>query len=154
METLFVERLGEKDGVWSWWPEAIEIDTAGDFEIDERELNTELCRTGKLLLKYGDLAADLGSELERKKEAVKLLAASLGGMHRSAMELKGDRVTEAKLNEAVLTDDKYTTALNALHVVRASAVKSDHWFRSMNAKAKLLESLAFRQGAEIRRGYQ
>ena len=152
-EIIYVEKLKQgADGNWNWVPEPLEINTEEDFTINERELNREICRMGQLLVSYGDLAAELNAELKRKEEYVKYIEARVASALRSSYEAAGTRVTEGKLAEEVKVDTQYQAALNTLHILRASAAKAEHWWRAMNTKAKMLESLAFKQNAEIRRG--
>jgi hypothetical protein len=152
IESVWVEKIVEVDGVAQWQPQELKLDTEGDFTIDELNLNKEVCRMGMLLLKYGDLAGELQAELQRKEEYLKYLKARLQAAHRSQAERNGKKKTVAELESDVTIDEQYQAALAPLHVLRATAVKADHWWRSMNTKARLLEALAFRQSAEIRRG--
>ena len=152
-ETLFVEKLKYIDDIWRWVPEAIVINTEEDFTIDELNLNTEVCKMGKLLLKYGDLAAELEAELKRKEENLKYTSAKIAGAQRAAALATSSKITEAEIKEKTIIDPAYQEALNPLHVLRASAVRASHWWRAINTKAKMIEALAFRQSAELRRGY-
>jgi hypothetical protein len=151
-ETVYVEKLLQVDGTWCWQPTAIELDTEGDFTIDDLNLDRELCRMGIVLLKYADLAAELGAEVKRKDESVKYLAASLSAAIRSQAEKDGVKKSVNEIEGDVTRDDSYQALLRTLHVLRASAVRADHWWRSANTKAEMLKALAFRQSAEIRRG--
>jgi hypothetical protein len=152
-ETVHIEKLQlQDDGNWAWVPTPVAVDTDGDFAIDELNLNKEICRMGQLLLKYGDLAAEFSAELERKKEELKFHHARLAGAERSSAEKAGTKTTEGKLQELVTIDPTYQQHLANLHRLRADALKVDHWWRTANTKAKMLEALAFRQSAEIRRG--
>jgi hypothetical protein len=151
-ETVYVEKLVQNDGVWVWQPTAIEMDIEGDFSVDDLNLDKELCRMGIVLLKYADLAAELGAELKRKDESVKYLAASLSAAYRSQAEKDGKKKSVNEIEGDVTKDESYQTLLRTLHVLRASAVRADHWWRTANTKAEMLKALAFRQSAEIRRG--
>jgi len=126
MSTVIVERLEQDETTeagWVWVPTAVELNVVGDFSIEEMELSREICRMGLLLVKYGGLAAELGAELKRKEEELKLVRAQCAGAIRS-------------------------------HILRASAVQVDHYWRSASTKADLLNALAFRQNAEIKKsGY-
>lgn len=155
MSTIIVERLEQDEaGTWAWVPTPVELDVEGDFSIDELELGPEICRMGKLLVKYGGLAAELGAELKRKEEELKLVRAQCAGAIRSQAESAGTKMTEGKLEEQVIQRAEYQTALAQLHILRASAVQVDHYWRSASKKADLLNALAFRQNAEIRKsGY-
>lgn len=151
-ETVYVEKLQQVEGAWTWVPTAIEMDIEGDFTVDELNLDREMCRMGMVLLKYADLAAELGAEIKRKDESVKFLAASLSAAFRSQAEHDGKKKSVAELENDVTTDESYQALLRTLHVLRAAAVRADHWWRTANTKAEMLKALAFRQSAEIRRG--
>lgn len=150
--TVYVEKLVVENGQMKWESQAVVVNTEDEFSIDELELNREICRMGQLLLQYGDLAAELDAELKRKEEALKYTAARIAGAERSSAEANGDKMTEGKLNEKVITHSQYQAELAALHVTRAYALQASNWWRTANNKAKLLETLAFRQSAELRRG--
>lgn len=157
MSTVIVERLEQDETTeagWVWVPTAVELNVVGDFSIEEMELSREICRMGLLLVKYGGLAAELGAELKRKEEELKLVRAQCAGAIRSAAEAKGTKMTEGKLEEEVIQRPEYQGALAKLHILRASAVQVDHYWRSASKKADLLNALAFRQNAEIKKsGY-
>ena len=151
METIWVERLVNDEGEWKWLPKAEKFDTASDFSMDEANLNLEICRMGQLLVRYGDLAAHMQANLKRKEENVKFVQARVAGALRSTAEATGSKLTEGKLNEQVTVDSQYQQALSELHILRADALRADHWWRSIVKKADLLNAMAFRQNAEIRR---
>lgn len=151
METIWVETLVHEKGEWQWMPKPEQFDTEADFAIDEGNLNLEICRMGQLLVRYGDLAAKMTANLKRKEEHVKYTQARVAGATRSAAEAAGTKMTEGKLAEKVTTDPQYQQALSELHILRADALKADHWWRSIVKKAELLNAMAFRQNAEIRR---
>jgi hypothetical protein len=158
MSTIMVERLEmiQQDGedIWVWRPTPVELDVENDFSIDDMELSREICRMGLLLVKYGGLAAELGAELQRKEADLKLVKAQCSGAIRSAAEASGTKMTEGKLDEQVIQRSEYQNSLAQLHILRASAVQVDHYWRSASKKADLLNALAFRQNAEIKKsGY-
>jgi hypothetical protein len=151
MDTMWVDKLMEKDGEWQWVPEQETYDTATDFTMDEGNLNQEICRMGQLMVKYGDLAARQSANLKRKEENVKYVQASTAGAIRSTSEADGTKLTEGKLNEKVTVNAYYQKALSELHILRVDALKADHWWRSILKKGDLLNAMAFRQNAEIKR---
>ena len=151
METIWVEKFVQEGDEWKWVMKPEQFNTEEDFSIDEGNLNLEICRMGQLMVRYGDLAAHMSSNLKRKEEEVKFVQAKVSGAIRSTAEAAGTKQTEGKLNEQVVTNDQYQNALAQLHVLRASATKADHWWRSIVKKADLLNAMAFRQNAEIKR---
>ena len=151
METITVEYLTQVGQQWEWAPKIEQVDTEYDFSIDEDNLNKEICRMGHLLVKYGDLAARMNTNLKRKEENVKYVQAKVAGVIRSVAESTGAKMTEGKLNEEVIVDASYQQALAELHTMRADALRAEHWWRSIVKKADLLNAMAFRQNAEIKR---
>lgn len=155
MKTIYIERLkydSEKD-LWTWVPEAENFDLAADFGIDEGNLEREICRMAQILVRYGGIAAELGANLRRKEEYVKLIQARVSGALRSQYETQGTKATEGKLAEEVTQSSEYQNALASLHLLRAETVEAEHWFRSAVKKADMLNALAFRQNAELKRAY-
>lgn len=153
MTTIWVEKIKQTDNDWEWVPEAIELNPESDFSIDESELNRELCRMGQILLRYGDVAAELRTELERKEEALKHLFSNLSEATRASAEKTGTKLTVDRVKDLVVTNTLYQDALKNVHILRANTQKADHWWRTANSKTKLLEALAFKQNAELRRAY-
>lgn len=151
METMWVERLVQENGEWVWSPQEESFDLKGDFDVDENNLVGEICRMGQLLVRYGSLTGDQQANLLRKEEGVKLVKASVSAAIRSTAEAEGKKLTENAISEQVVVSSNYQEALSELHVLRADAIKSDHWYRSMVKKADLLNALAFRQNAELKR---
>jgi len=148
---MWVERIVQKDGVTVWEPQYEEFDLEKDFAMEEAKLNYEICRVGQLLVRYGTIAAEQEANLKRKEERVKLVRAQVAGAIRSQAEEKSEKMTEAKLEEQVTAHVDYQQSLRNLHILRADAIKTDHWWRSIVKKADLLNAMAFRQNAEIKR---
>ena len=151
METQYVERLVRVNEEWVWHPFKQDLDTENDFSMDEDNLNREICKMGQLLVKYGTLAAEQSANLSRKEEHVKLVKASLSGALRSQAEVDGTKLTIPDLADKVTVHVTYQQALSELHILRADAIKADHWWRSILKKAELLNAMAYRQSQELRR---
>lgn len=151
METMYVDRLVRVNEEWVWHSFKQDFDTENDFSMDEGNVNKDICRMGQLLVKYGSLAAEQGANLSRKEENVKLVKASLSGALRSQAEVDGEKLTIPDLSDKVTVHVTYQQALSELHILRADAIKADHWWRSILKKAELLNAMAYRQTAEIKR---
>ena len=155
MTTIWVERLrqqGGQEGIeWVWTPEPEELDTENDFAIQDANIDAELCKIGQQMARYGSLAAELKANLARKEEEVKYVAARVSAALRSDAEVKGTKMTVDQVKDAVTVSVEYQTALSSLHLLRADAEKSEHWWRSISAKASALNSLTYWRGAEMRR---
>jgi hypothetical protein len=154
IETVYVERLRkQEDGQWAWVAEVENFALTADFGIDEENLSQEICRMGLLLVRYGTIAGEVGANLSRKEEAVALVKAQLGEGHRAQAETDNKKIGVEAIKDKVVSDPLYQQALTDLHILRGDAVKIDHWYRSCVKKADLLNALAFRQNAEIKRAY-
>lgn len=151
METMYVEKLTQVKGEWVWKSQAEKFDLEKDFSMDEGNLNTEICRMGQLLVRYGSLAAEQGANLSRVEEQVKLTKASVSAALRSQAESNGTKITIPELADQVTLHQTYQTALSELHILRADALKAEHWWRSIVKKSDLLSAMAYRQSAEMRR---
>lgn len=149
-ETMWVERLKQVDGQWKWVPMAEEFDLQADFAISESELNSDVCRMGQLMVRYGGIAAEQDANLSRKEEYAKLVFAQVSQAHRSQMEATGGKPTADKIKDIATADPNYQQALSELHILRADAVKADHWWRSIVQKAELVRALMFRQNSEMK----
>ena len=155
IKTIYVERLkfdSEKD-IWQWVPEVEQFDLESDFGIDEENLERELCRMAQILVRYGGIAAELEANLKRKEEYSKLVQARVSGALRSQYESQGTKVTEGRLTEEVTQSSDYQNALASLHLLRSEAIEAEHQYRSAMKKADMLNALAFRQNAELKRAY-
>ena len=151
MQSMYVEKLVRVNEEWVWQPFQQNFDTENDFSMDESNLNRDICRMGQLMVKYGTLAAEQSANLSRKEEYVKLTKASLSGALRSQAEANGDKLTIPDLADKVTVHATYQQALSELHILRADSLKADHWWRAVVKKADLLNAMAFRQTAEIKR---
>ena len=151
MITMYVEKLTQVKGEWVWKAEAEKFDLEKDFSMDEGNLNVEICRMGQLLVRYGSLAAEQGANLSRVEEQVKLIKASVSAALRSQAEVTGTKITIPELADQVTLHPTYQQALSGLHILRADALKAEHWWRSMVKKTDLLNAMAYRQSAELKR---
>ena len=93
----------------------------------------------------------MGANLKRKEEYVKHVEARVAAVIRSTAEASGTKMTEGKLAEKVILDSIYQQALSELQIIRADALRAEHWWRSIVKKIDLVNALAYRQNAEIRR---
>lgn len=157
METIYVERLRlmptttDEGSEWRWVTEVEQVDPQGDFRIDDSNIDFELCRMGQLLARYGSLAAELNTNLARKEEELKYVAARIAAAHRAQSLASGSKTTVDSIKDEVVLSPEYQTTLAPLHILRADAEKVKHWWRSAQAKADALNSLTYWRGAEMRR---
>lgn len=155
MDDVSIERVEtNEDGEQFWVVEVVQVDTEKDFAINDTLLDGEICRMGMILLKYGDLYAELHAMLLRKEEEVKYLKARVAAAVRSDAEKnESKKPTEGALAERVLTNDLIQQGLYAMHKVRVDALAAEHWWATAKKKSDLLQALAYRQTAEMKRNY-
>jgi hypothetical protein len=154
MDQVKVERLGAtEDGGQGWFVYTVEVDTEADFTINDQILDAEICRMSMIMLKYGDLYAELNAMLARKEEELKYLKARVSGAVRSEAEKNSKKTTEGKLTEEVAANELVQQAMFTMHQVRVDKLKTEHWWATAKKKADLLTALAYRQTAEIKRNY-
>ena len=152
MENVTVERLRQVDGNWAWVPELVQLNTAEDFKIDENEIGEAIERTSVQLCQYGGLAADLKAQLSRKEKEIEFHYNTISAAHRLDSEEAGEKLTEGKLKEKVVKDERYQQVLSDSHITRADALKVENFWKAMVEKAKLLNSLCYFRGQELHRG--
>jgi len=135
-----------KDGAWTRVGQ--EVDIANDFKIDPDNLNGELCALPAKMISYGQLHSQLKSEVSRKEEYVKFIYAQL------ALNIRGEteKVTEGKIKEQVTINQQYQQALAELNHSSKNSLLAESWWRSINKKADLIQSLVYRESSEIKRG--
>ena len=154
MDQVKVERIVTIEEQDCWVAEVVEMDTEKDFTINDTILDAEICRMGMILLKYGDLYAEMHAMLLRKEEEMKYLKARVAGAVRSEAEATATKKpTEGALSERVLSNELIQQGMYALHRARADSLKAEHWWWSAQKKADLLRALAYRQSAELQKSY-
>lgn len=134
-----------KDGAWT--RVAQEVNLEADFKIDPDNLDVELCSLPSKMIQYGQIYSQLKSEVSRKEELVKFIYSSLALQIRST-----DKVTENTVKEKVTVDTQYQTALTEQNHSERNAILAESWWRSINKKADLIQSLVYRESSEIKRG--
>lgn len=152
MREVWVERLKQEGGQWRWVPEREVFDVENDFHIDPDNLDAELCRLPKLLIRYGEIQAELKAELARKEEHVKYLYAHQASELRKGGDVEGVKLTENTVKEFVTKNDTYQFALGEVHNTMRFSTMADSWWRAIQKKADLMQALTYRQNSEIKRG--
>lgn len=134
-----------KDGAWTRIGQ--EVNISEDFKIDPDNLNGELCALPHKMIQYGQIHSQLKSEVSRKEEYVKFIYAQL------ALQIRdGEKVTEGKIKEQVTVNSQYQQALSELNHSQKNSLLAESWWRSINKKADLIQSLVYRESSEIKRG--
>lgn len=143
-----LEKLDEQN---NWVPEVIQLPVEEDFSIDDQALDAELCKIGRLLFYYGDLASELKAQASRKKQDLEFYYAETAKRIRNASLTSKHKTTEGAIKEEVLKDTGYQALAYQLIESEKDAGKVDNFFKSLNKKADVLISLCYKQKAEIAR---
>lgn len=130
-----------------WRKKDEEYNVENDFKIDPDALDAEVCALPPLMIRYGQLYSILKSEVSRKEEHAKFAYASLALKIRET-----EKVTESTVKEKVTVDPQYRLALADLNLTEKNAILAETWWRSINKKADLVQSLTYRESSEIKRG--
>ena len=150
MEEMWVERVITTDGVARWTPQQELFDLDKDFSVNDDQLSFETAKLAKAMVRYGTIAAEQKANLERKLEEVKYKKARIGAALRSQAEASGPKLTEAALAEKVVLDVEVQKVLNEMHVLRADAIKAEHWWRSILKNADLLTAASHTRRAQMK----
>jgi len=134
-----------KDGAWTRVVQEVNLEV--DFKINPDNLDGELCSLPQKMIQYGQIYSQLKSEVNRKEELAKFIYASLALKVRAT-----DKVTENAVKEKVTTDQQYQQALAEQNHSERNAILAESWWRSINKKADLIQSLVYRESSEIKRG--
>lgn len=153
MTKISIEKLRVENDQYVWKPAEYELDTENDFHITQEMLDVEICRQGRLMLQYGDIASEMEAMLTRKEEELKFTYAIIASKIRADAEKDNVKLTEAKINEQVIQNSNYQQVLFNVHKCRADALKANKWWKSIVKKTDLLNSLAYRQGQELKKAY-
>jgi hypothetical protein len=142
---LIIDYEEYKDGYWTRVAEEVSVET--DFQIEPDTLDRELCSLPQKMITYGRLYSQLKSEVARKEERTKYVYSQL------ALALRnGEKSTENAIKEKVTCDQSYQEALSDHNHSLKNAILTESWWRSINKKADLVQSLVYRESSEIKRG--
>ena len=121
----------------------IPLDTDNDFGINEDDVDGELCRAGKLLVYYGDLASTLKAQSARRKADLESGDAQLSIDIRAKAQIKGNKITEGAIKEKVLTEPGQIIKIKVFIETEKDATKLEHFFRSQQKKVDCLIALSY-----------
>lgn len=120
-----------------------------DFTLDDQAIDAEACKMGKLLMFYGDLFADMRTQVTRSKQAVELYYSEFAKNLRQVNRGATHKLTEGAIKEAITADPGYQTRLESLNVTENDSNKIEHFYRSLYKKADLIIAIVYKQKAEI-----
>jgi len=116
-----------------------------DFNIDEGDLEGELCRAGALLCYYGDLAAELDAKASNAKNGLEEVEAVV------AITLRASgKYTQGMVDNALAINPDVKIKRDALVEAQKEALKSSNLFRAMNQRVECLKALSYRTNKQER----
>lgn len=142
---MIVDYEEYRDSAWVRVAEEVNVET--DFQINPDNLDGELCSLPQKMITYGRIYSQLKSEVARKEERAKLVYSSIALGIRDS-----EKSTENTIKEKVTCDTTYQQALAELNHSTRLAILTETWWRSINKKADLVQSLIYRESSEIKRG--
>lgn len=123
----------------------ISIDTDPDFTINEDDIDGELCKAGRLLCFYGDLAAELKGQALNAKTNLEYWDATASQNIRSL----GQKITEGNIKEKVLVNPERKEHLDFFQKSERDFQKIENLYRSQQKKVDCVIALAYKQRTEI-----
>ena len=127
----------------------IELNVEEDFAIDDLNLDAEMCKVGKHLAYYGELAAEFKAMALRKKHEIERHAAQTAINARKAAAAQRDKITEAMVKELIATDPMYQLRVERWIDAEKASNKLDSFYRSMKSRADVMIALTYKQRTEI-----
>lgn len=145
MESVILEKIVfDQQGNKSYKQELIPANET-DFQINDADLDTELKLITHRIAYYGDIHAQLQTQLSRKEERVKYVYHKLSLQFR---QLK--KTTENGIKDEVITHPEYQASLDDLFFTKESAKLAESWWRAMQEKANVLRTISNRQMTELK----
>lgn len=141
MTSVYIERDGQLHEV--------ELDPQV-FSIDESELDRELCQMGRLIFEYGRLEAEAKTRVGRLDAEKERLGAILDATVRVRFEKAGEKATEGRIKNAVISDAIYQETVQALIQAETDAATLKWVMSSLTHKSDCLRALAYRESASIK----
>jgi hypothetical protein len=123
-----------------------------DFNINEDNVDGELCRSGNLLCFYGNLAAELKGLAVNNKSDLETWDAETSLKLRSEAEVSGKKLTEGRVREMVVSNPDRRGMQQRYIKAETDYQKAENLFRSQQKKADCVISLAYKQRTEISKG--
>lgn len=128
--------------------EPIDIDTEDHFNIQDDNLDYELCRQGRLLAYYGTLAAQFEAQARNKKAELDRTESHLDLDIRAASKLNGEKLTENQIRAKIRIHGDYMEVHKNYIESQKDADTVNNLWKSIYLKTGLLRSMKNRQDAE------
>jgi len=119
------------------------------FVLNEDDVDGELCRAGRDLAFYGNLASDLKAQAANAKAAVEKTDAELSMGIRSVAYSEKAKITEGGIKEQVICNEIRQNKIQLQIQAERDFQKIENLFRSQQKKVDCLIALAYKQRTEI-----
>ena len=155
--TFYVEELvgvmGGSDPLappteYRWQLSPRELHVEEDFQIDDQDLDRELCRMGQLIASYGEVQAAVRASLARREETAEQAYARAFLNHSQVTP----KPTVDACKALATTDPKVAAANQEKIQWEEQALKIDNLFKGLLRKCDCLTALTYKQKAEYQRG--
>ena len=119
-----------------------------DFNIDEADIEGELCRAGALLCYYADMAAELDAKSANAKRSFEEIQALMAIIYRGS-----GKVTQGMVDDHLATNQTVQQKHIELIECQKEAMKATNLFRAMNQRVECLKALAYRVGRQDKNAF-
>ena len=131
---------------------SLDLDVEDHFNIDDTNLDRELCRQGKLLAYYAELAANMEAQAKSKKLDLERLTAKSDLDIRATARNAGEKLTEGQIRAKITVRPDFQEASEAYIKAQRDADVVKNLWNSIYLKTGLLRSMRSRQDAEMYNG--
>jgi hypothetical protein len=153
LKELVIEQLVNTEGGESvWTPYIHSFSPETDFNINQDNLDGEICQVGIILIRYGEAHSLLVAQAERHKRLVEQIHAELYLAYRGELATKGEKTTAEVLRSHVIINPSYQEALKNWISTQRDMNLAEAWWKNAQKKADLLQTLAYKLSSEIKRG--
>lgn len=126
--------------------EEIEIGEISDFQIDEANVEGELCQAGSHLAFYGSLVADLKAFVSRKKLALD----EYNSFQAQKIRAESTKITENNIKEKVKLEPEYKRLMEEFIIAERDLTKAENLYKSQIKKTDCVIAMSYAKRQEIR----
>lgn len=126
----------------------IDVEVEDHFNVQDDNLDYEMCRQGKLLAYYAQMAAALEAQAKNRKLDLDRLSSKADLDIRTEGIDKGKKLTEAQVKAMITVREDFKQATQAYIEAQKDADTMSNLWKSIYLKSGLLRSMKNRQDAE------
>lgn len=115
-----------------------------DFNIDQSNIDNELCSLGKRMYEYGEQEGKLRVAVDDAKNNVEFVEGALDASIRDQAKAAGTKTTEAQVRNQIISSPLYKDALSKLMEAQRSHAIIRAAFSAICAKKDCLIALSYR----------